>query len=309
MSFDGSDYYDCNKNDSISLEPRLSEYINKKKYYKQNSIESNTLEKDYNISDYDKLRIKAHLKGSRGKNLRHQDYVDTSQAYFPSDLLKKDPRFDRIKKKQQKNKEAHEQRHNYGDISNSFDMFRDDRPFASAFGDDFHSKDYNHYELDDPHVRRNNGSHRDFNELNTYKQPRSRYNGRAREYVDNSNSVDSILSMMDGMNQNYSRTEQQGNVFDEEYLTIRPNVRGKKSFNQNSRNIQSMPFMGDMRGNRDVSIENFVKFGDLTRETKSNGYPNPVEHYFDYITPDIQDPRHVVMDRGLPSRSMNRGYK
>ena len=321
MSFEDSNYYDCNKKDKISIEPRLLEYINKKKYFMENSIESETLEKDYNISEYDKLRIKAHLKGTRDKNLRFQDYVDTSQAYFPSELLKKDPRFDRIKKKQQKNKDAQLQRHNYGNISNEFDMYRNDRPFASAFGDDFteskfHPREWfknsrdididNHYQQESPSVRRSSNKYKDFNEINTYTHPnqKSKYNGYLRDEIQNDHSLDNILASFNDINYNYNRTEQRENEFDYDYGTIRPNVRSKKSYTHNSHN--NMPYMGDMRGNPNTEAENFVKFGSLTRGTKSNGYPNPVEHYFDYISHDIQDPRHVVMERGVPSRSLNR---
>lgn len=327
MSFEGSDYYDCNKKDKISLEPRLLEYINKKKYYKENSIESDTLEKEFGMTDYDKLRIKSYLKGERDKNLRFQDYVDTSQSYFPSDLMKKDPRFERIKKKQQTNKEAQVQRHNYGGrdgVASSYDMYRNDRPFASAFGNDFtesefHPRDwfqntrdvdaenYNRYAEKKTSVRRSSAKHRDFNEINTYTQPKSRYNGYLplRGEIPNDNTLDNILENMNNMNINYERVEQRENEFDYEYGTMRPNVRGRKSFSQEN-SYNQMPYMGDMRGNRDVCVENFVKFGNLTRGTKSNGYPNPVQHYFDYITPDIQDSKHIVMDRGLPSRSLNR---
>lgn len=326
MSFEGSDYYDCNKKDKISVEPRLLEYINKKKYYKEHSIECETLEKEYGISDYDKLRIKAYLKGGKGKvkdkDLRFQDYVDTSQAYFPSDMMKKDPRFERIKKKQQTNKEAQMQRHNYGGISNTYDMYREDRPFASAFGDDFRESDFhprewfqnsrdcetdNRYEESQPMIRRSSKKNRDFNESNTYTQPKSRYNGYLplRSELKSNNSIDDILGEMNNMNINYDRKEKRENEFDYEYGNVLPNVRGRKSFSKEN-SYNQMPFMGDMRGERDMSVENFVKFGNLTRGTKSNGYPNPVEHYFDYITPDIQDSQHVVMSRGVPSRSLNR---
>lgn len=327
MSFEGSDYYDCNKKDKISIEPRLFEYINKKKYYKENSIESDTLDKEFGITDYDKLRIKSYLKGENNKNLRFQDYVDTSQSYFPSDLLKKDPRFERIKKKQEKTKDAQMQRHNYGGqdgVANTYDMYRDDRPFASAFGNDFResdfhprdwfqntrdvdAEDYNRYTQEQPSVRRSSTKHRDFNEINTYTQPKSKYNGYLplRGEIPSDNSIDSILGDMNNMNLNYNRVEQRENEFDYEYGTIRPNVRGRKAFSQEN-SYNQMPYMGGMRGDRDMSVENFVKFGNLTRGTKSNGYPNPVEHYFDYITPDIQDSRHIVMDRGTPSRSLNR---
>jgi hypothetical protein len=324
-SFEGSDYYDCNKKDKISLEPRLSQYIEKKKFYKHNNIESETLEREYNISDYDRLRIKAHLKGQKDKNLRFQDYVDTSQAYFPSELLQKDPRFDRIKKKQQKIKDAGQQRHNYGGMSQSFDMYREDRPFASAYGDDFteekfhprewfqnsreiEADDYNPYAESKPHVRRTSGGHKkDFSSSNTYTQPHSNYNGYLPfgTELENNNTVDEILNSMNNAKYNYGRTEQRENDFDCHNGTIMPNVRGRRNSSQEN-NHGTVPFMGDMRGNRDMGVENFVKFGNMTRGSKQIGYPNPVEHYFDYITPDIQDPRHIVMERGVPSRSWNR---
>lgn len=327
MSFEGSDYYDCNKKDKISIEPRLLEYIKKKRYYKENSIESDTLDKEFGISDYDKLRIKSYLKGEKGKELRFQDYVDTSQSYFPSDMMKKDPRFDRIKKKQEKIKDAQMQRHNYGGqdgVANTYDMYRDDRPFASAFGNDFRENDfhprdwfqsensrecdtYNKYKVEQPSVRRSSKKNRDYNEIGTYTQPKSRYNGYLplKSELEHNDSIDNILGNMNSMNLNYSRKEQRENEFDYDYGTIKPNVRGRKAFSQEN-SYNQMPYMGDMRGERDMGVDNFVKFGDSSRGQKFRGYPNPVEHYFDYITPDIQDARHVVMDRGIPSRSLNR---
>lgn len=324
MSFEGKNYYDCNKKDKISLEPRLVEYINKKKFYRKNSIESDTLEKEYNISDYDILRIKSFAKGEKDKHLRFQDYVDTSQAYFPSEKLKQDPRFDRIKKKQEKIKDAGRQRHNYGNMSNTYDMYRDDRPFASACGDDFsesgfhprewfensresNTSDFNQYEERPTTRRTTSKKSKDFNETNTYTQPKSKYNGRLPygTQINDTNTIDDILNQMNSTRDNYSRTMERETEFDVCSGNVIPNVRGRRNESYSEQH-KTVPFMGDMRGDRNMDFDNYVKFGNMTRGSKSIGYPNPVEHYFDYISPDIQDPKHVVMDYGVPSRSWNR---
>ena len=97
MSYSGYAKYDDSEDD-VMLEPRLLEYIQKKKYYKQNSIDVDTLNKDYNISKPDMIKIRAYLRGDKNTNYAsHQDFVDTSDAVFPSDQLKKDPRLKRIK--------------------------------------------------------------------------------------------------------------------------------------------------------------------------------------------------------------------
>jgi hypothetical protein len=71
-----SDYYSASQNDSIELEPRLSEYLKKKKYYHKNGIVSDNLEKSYQISEQDKFQIKSYLnRDKKGYNLRHQDFI------------------------------------------------------------------------------------------------------------------------------------------------------------------------------------------------------------------------------------------
>jgi len=50
MSHLDSVFYDYEKDDEIGLEPRLLEYLKKKKYYQENDIEANNLEKEYDIT-------------------------------------------------------------------------------------------------------------------------------------------------------------------------------------------------------------------------------------------------------------------
>src|SRR5438309_11870462 len=50
----------------IMLEPRLQEYLKKKKFYKENDIEPCvTPEQEYQITDFDRKVLKAFLKGRK----------------------------------------------------------------------------------------------------------------------------------------------------------------------------------------------------------------------------------------------------
>jgi hypothetical protein len=58
---------------------------------------------------------------------------------------------------------------------------------------------------------------------------------------------------------------------------------------------------------KDVNIENYLCYGNTpSRSSKSLGYPNPVEHYFNYISDDISKPEHTVFEPGMPSRLYNK---
>lgn len=119
------------------------------------------------------------------------------------------------------------------------------------------------------------------------------------------------------------------NDMDNEHKMVIPNARnnGKKAINTAS--YRSMPYLGKGDGVRDISIETELtqgiecrtrRYSDNKEENqmyleqnsglpargaKSYGYRNPVEHYFQYVSDDLQDPSHVVMDRGYASRLDN----
>ncbi|AYV84843.1 MAG: hypothetical protein Hyperionvirus44_1 [Hyperionvirus sp.] len=73
----------------------------------------------------------------------------------------------------------------------------------------------------------------------------------------------------------------------------------------NDRLDGSVPRVGKREGLRDVRRESNLQNSQPTRVGKSIGYPNPSEHYFDYIDDDIQDPNNVVFERGRNTRSDN----
>jgi len=268
----------------VSLEPRLVEYLNKRDYYKKNNIDTANLEMEYGITKRDISRIKAYFRGDQKTYDKscYRDMVDTSRSSFPSEKFPKDPRFDRLKKKQEREKEAQEQRKNYGIVSRGYDMYRNDRQFASAYGDDFESKfdPKTWLQEDNKNVAKPRYSKNSMANTNTYNvnkpivenkftQPRSKYNGYVPyegEIKDDPHSLDNIIDELNHVNM--------------------PLKNGKPS---------------------DMDADNYCRFGQTpSRSGKSLGYPNPVEHYFNYVSDDMQRPEHVVSNRPQDTRHLNK---
>ena len=319
MSYLDSNYYDCNMNDDLGLEPRLLEYIKKKKFFKQNNIEIEFLDKEFSIRKNDLLKIKAFMKSDK-KNYAdsHTDIVDMSSASFPSSELQKDPRMERIKAKQKKETEASEQRHDYGIISKSYDMYRNDRPFASAYGNDFSKSDFNPNNwfknskdemsnLDQDKYFDNNTN--SFNQTNTYVNPRSLNNGYigpATTINSNSHTIDDIIEKMNmpSFNTNYQNSSNYSNYSNKYKKEHENTYRSIPLMSSNSNLISN-----DVNNNyaKDIDVDSYMRMGTTPlRAGKSLGYPSVMEHSFSYISSDIQDPSHVVMDRGIPSRTFNK---
>ena len=94
-------------NYQISLEPRLQEYMNKKKYYKENNIETETnLEQEFQITNEDKKVIRSFLKGDTDiykkydvvyNQLQRKSQSHTKRRqYFPSREFRDDERVPKI---------------------------------------------------------------------------------------------------------------------------------------------------------------------------------------------------------------------
>lgn len=307
MSYEGSDYYDCTKNDEMMMEPRLLEYIKKKKYYKENGIQSEVLDQQYAITKSDIARIRDYIKGENNKvsDESHRDFIDPSKASFPSSEFKKDARLERIKAKQQREHEASEQRHDYGVISKSYDMYRTDRPFASASGNDFKKSDFNpnnwlKNSKDEVMKEYDSPPKRSFSKTNTYVNPKSSYNSYLSNdtTIDNSDTKHTIDEIIGDLN-SYSQRDR--------------NYERYSRKKENENNYQAVPFMKSGENgvadnlSRDIDVDTMMRFGTTPlRAGKSLGYKNVAEHSFSYISPDIQNPDHHVMDRGIPSRAFNK---
>lgn len=374
--FSSAETCDFELNPVAELEPRLIEYIKKKKYYRENEINDDLVEKDFNIDKKDIAKIKKYFQGKKTrKTPGHADMVEQDKNDFPSNALKKDPRFERVKIKQKRDQEANEQRGNYDIVAREYDMYRDDRKFASAYGNDFKSR-FNPQvwfensrnsqewesdeEMDNPHELNKKASlcappkkhiqsqqqpqvskndtvdmRRRYSNPNVYKHttPKIRYEDRVTwgcndDLASENYSLDSIMGKLDKHNHNVTRHHRK----DEMDLDININAPKKKRFNidqdannvvpQNShsstnpnisRNKRSneMNYYTDTQTNnkkmKDVDIENYLCYGNgPSRGAKSLGYPNPAEHYFQYISDDVSKPEHSVFEPGMPSRMYNK---
>jgi hypothetical protein len=93
---------------NIMLEPRLQEYIKKKKYYKENNIDPCiSLEDQYQITNRDKRMLRDFFRGKKdiyNDCNRYQNKSSTKRRqYFPSkEYRDSDPKFNKIKIKKEK---------------------------------------------------------------------------------------------------------------------------------------------------------------------------------------------------------------
>ena len=87
---------------TMTLEPRLLEYLKKKEYNKKNDIKTNiNLEQQYQITDYDRKKIKDCLNGKTNvyDNKYHElNKMKTEKQYFPSNEFESDKRVQKIDK-------------------------------------------------------------------------------------------------------------------------------------------------------------------------------------------------------------------
>lgn len=298
-----------NEKNNKTLESRLMDYIEQKKYYEQYGIEDDMLEKKYNISEKDVNKITSYLH-RHGKHLdinidnvqTDNDFIDIMSSKFPSDNSNKNKYMEKIMKKQQKIKDVKQQCNNYNSIRKNYDMYRDDRQFSSASGDDFKTSGFDPSEwfnknTKNSYIGENNRLNEDvmnmtgtksYSETNTYTNPKSNYNGYIGNNVtvnDDPHSIDAIMNKIDDYKNRDNTTELR--EFENNYKQMSYTSGNKKC---------------------DVSADTYVKFGTTpSRSMKSLGYPSVAEHSFSYISDDIQNPDHVVNDRGMSTRLDNKG--
>jgi hypothetical protein len=92
-------------NDNIFLEPRLTEYLKKKKYYREYNIDpSISLEKEYQITDSDRRLLRSYFSGNRNiytnEQLEKFEKKKKITNNFPSKSYRdNDPRVKKINKK------------------------------------------------------------------------------------------------------------------------------------------------------------------------------------------------------------------
>lgn len=298
------------------LDPRLMQYLEKKRHFeKHNVLPPASLEREYDISESDYIKIRAFMRGDmKHYHNSYTDFVDPVGQKFPSSKMQKDPRFDRIKEKQRRDREAVTYRHNYGIMKDKYGMY--DTDIASVSGDmfdvrigvnsrdDARIKKLNEYEENRNHPK--SGYAKNL----TYHQP-TRIDRTPLRYGINSvnsqydNEVSDIIGKLDSYQERYSKESYRPNemIFDEKIVLPANNSSGKR---ETENRYQNVPIM-HISGKKDIDVESFMKFGTApTRASKSLGYPSTFENQFSYIDDDLQLPEHTVMERGIPSRSYNK---
>jgi len=318
-------------NTNIDLEPRLVEYLKRKKFYEENDINGVSLEKQYMITKIDLKKINDYQKKQntntnedeivfdgerqyvqrRVKNYdENSDLIDCSQARFPKTNLY-DPRLDRINEKVRREKEAVNYKSNTSQLKKTYDMYN--RNFSSTTSRDFD----NEFSLDN--IRDDmNAELKDEFESNSYQnthelvnppnkhqyhtKPSIQYNQiqHFQRTNNNNNSNNNTI----GSGYSYRKPElpqfNRSNTFDiDNKVTIPTNNCRKNDLNMLYDGVGNGPM-------KNIDYENYIKYGYPTSKARSLGFENPAEHYFQFIDEDIQDPRHVVSDRPQLTRLDNK---
>jgi hypothetical protein len=337
--------FDIECENGIYLEPRLQEYIKKKKHYKKNNITpSLPLEKQYSITKGDIKLIKAFLNGDKSiynynkKDNFQDNYVQEKGFEMdPDERYRSDPRFKRYLKKVKKDKYAAKQRYNFSSIGNDYNnAFQSISPVASEcdkymmnINMDNHNEqlysikhrmgeipnDIRHGFIDDIKSLDNNkyGCNKKKNIYNAKNMPFNNvtpdidYNTRLHPMTNNEPNLlpvthdPRIYQMMGELNSYENKLDK----------TYRINS-DMNTENNISKQLQKkpVPFVG--MGKQILNIDDKDTMcgypggpNATNSKAKTHGYSNPVEHYFDYISCDIQDPDHVVFQRPLPTRLDN----
>ena len=239
------------QNQELTLEPRLREYIKKKKYYKDNNIEPQIpIEKHYMISDEDKRLIKDYFKNNSNNNNavysyenknKYMDLVKPEKHKFNSYNIQDDPRFLNLKKKMERDQEAIKQRNNYDSFS-----------FAQQKIYDIPTNytDTTKVDTDD-----------DENIGTIYKS----------DYIINNNNTNN--------NEMVYKDRKSNNNSNRKMINGKGNTDNKGVYSGKKEGLL------DINCNKPMSVQderNPNSYYGINGKKKSLGYPNPEEHYYNY---------------------------
>ena len=301
-------------NDGIMLDPRLRNYIQYKKAYDKDGIETGVpLEKMFQISKEDIKTIKQFMKGKRDFYTMNtlgnsQNFVKPSKKKFEDtdEKFRKDPHFEKLELKLKNNRDAVLQRDNYTKIRKKYNMYSDNElTDRNTLNVKYENKVRTPY--DSSSKMRSNSN--------------SRSNSRTNSFLLDSN--DSILDNdLKYDNPNRVLNEKRSNMVyhNEPKISMNQRLRfsqddrmpkenlnyksNKSSIMHSDRYTPSSNF--NKSSLRNMDADNDMRFGLNSRGGKSIGYKNAFSHQFQFIDDDIQHPDHVVNDRGVPTRLYNK---
>ena len=305
------------------LDPRLRNYIQYKKAYDKNGIDTGVpLEKMFQISKEDLQTIRKFRRGKRdfytmNKLGESQDFVKPIKKKFENtdEKFRNDPHFKKLEQKMKNNRDALVQKDNYSTMRNNYNMYSDnelsDRNMLNVEYKNTVRTPYKTYAdppLQNTKTLRKNSfllDSRDddlkYDNPNLMLQPERRSN----MVYHNEPKISMNERLRFGQNrqnrQNRQNVQLKGlNDFDNNEHSEYPQSR---SCNDN------YPSGMNRNGLKSMEADNDMRFGLNSRGGKNIGYKNPFEHQFQFIDNDIQHPDHVVNDRGIPTRLYNKSRK
>jgi len=131
-------YEDAFNIDSIQLEPRLQEYLRRKKFNEENNVEPPIPEEqEFCVTNHDMKIIKRYKQGKKqlysAKRLsKDPHFVKPIENGFDDNFeadFKKDPRYARLQKKMQSHKDAQKQIRNFEGIDEDYEIFHQSNPY------------------------------------------------------------------------------------------------------------------------------------------------------------------------------------
>ena len=313
----------CNGN--IMFEPRLAEYLKKKAFYRDNGIEPCiSIEKEYSITNDDLQKIKMFFSGDKNiyhpkNNVLNKEFK-TEKQYFPSIKFRNtDKRMKIFNFKEPKmnlptnrgmfapNKPSDDY---YDDPLDNMDKITSSSTYGPTImdGRDFRSDQLENHPVsqrtyfDPPNTDYKAKSHGFANyppildyKVPIYNEPLDTVRKCYKEGIHKTN-VNDIIGKLDTYTTNLSPTYSSNSEMDNNTKIVIPSVasKGKKCLDVSS--YKPVPYMGYGRGGSpNTEDETELMLGSPSKTAKSYGYTNPHEHYFDYISDDMQIPEHTVM--------------
>lgn len=336
----------------MSLEPRLQEYIKKKKRYTDDNIKPCVpLEREFMITKDDISHIKTFMKG--GKKIRNKkDWKKRNLCHpkptFPSSYFDNDSRVPKPHKP-----EKHAQVTNRGMFypgpKGQFYDENEDSSYMPIDSRDF--KDNTGFELNDtrfdprvdPHIypgieqhnvntspfkvrdppkishktkqRSRSTRYESIENLEGYSDDDSNYScdsNMSDDYMDvgmanklKPGSVDTLTSRSNRGRKRNEPAFKRASYMDRPANVVVPAIAeyANKNITNNmlndvTKDPRNATYLNEFDrsasefGNAD--LETCLTYGAPTHTKKSYGFRNPVEHYYQYIDDDLQDPDHVV---------------
>jgi hypothetical protein len=312
-------------NTNNKLEPRIVEYLKRKKFYEENNINCDGMERQYQITknDLEKINLlqnkdkRVYVQKSVKNYDEDHDLVDFSNSKFEMTNMY-DSRLERINEKVKREKEASKYKYNTTNLQRNYDMYS--RDFSSTTSKDF-SNEFNldniRDEMNAP-LKKEYEANSNFNTHELVSPPsRHQYNSPPTiqrdqrlpyQRLNNSNvnsNLNSNVNIGNGYTKSYRVPEtphiQKGNTFDiDNKITIPANNCRKNDLNMLYNEFNTFGSA------KNIDYENYVKYGYPTSKARSLGFENASEHFFQFIDSDIQDPKHVVSDRPVLTRLDNK---